>query len=76
MKIFKGKVIQISGDKTVKVQISRKQKHKKYGKILNKYTNLLVHDEKNIAKVNDSVVVQETKPISKTKSYIINKIVE
>ena len=63
-------------DKTRKVAISYSVKHPKYGKYLRRRTVLQVHDADNASKVGDRVEIAECRPISKTKSWVITKIVE
>lgn len=67
-------VVKISGNKTRKVHFQTTKQHKLYKKvlILNKYK--IVHDDKNISKLNDKVVIEECRPISKIKSFFIKKI--
>ncbi len=62
-------------DKTIKVSIERLMKHPKYGKYQRRRGILHVHDEKNEAKVGDVVEIVECRPISKTKSWRLCKII-
>jgi small subunit ribosomal protein S17 len=62
--------------KTRKVVIAYSGKHPKYGKYLRKRTVLQVHDEKNESRLGDRVEVAECRPISKTKSWVLVRIVE
>jgi small subunit ribosomal protein S17 len=64
------------GDKTRKVVINFLTKHPKYGKYLRRRTVIQVHDENNESHVGDRVEIAECRPISKTKSWILTKIVE
>ena len=63
-------------DRTRKVVISYKAPHPKYGKFVSKKTVLHVHDEKNESKAGDIVEVIQCRPISKTKTWTLNKIIE
>ena len=63
-------------DKTRKVSISFSVKHPKYGKYLRKRTVLHVHDEANASKRGDRVEIAECRPISKTKSWTILRVLE
>jgi small subunit ribosomal protein S17 len=63
-------------DKTRKVVVSYLDPHPKYGKYIRKRTVLHVHDEKNESKVGDIVEVAQCRPLSKTKSWRMVKIVE
>ena len=64
------------GDKTIRVEIEWMYKHPKYGKYLRKTTKFGVHDEKNEAKVGDTVEITECRPMSKTKTWRLVKVVE
>ena len=70
-RILTGKVISTKSNKTVVVEITRRVKHKLYKKIIKKAKKYHAHDEKNVLKVGDLVSIQETKPISKLKSWIV-----
>lgn len=62
-------------DKTIKVRIDRLVKHQKYGKFLRRRSVLHVHDEKNEARAGDVVEIMECRPISKTKSWRLLRVV-
>ncbi len=61
-------------DKTRKVSIHYTVKHPKYGKYVRRRTVLHVHDEENRSKVGDQVEIAECRPISKTKSWVLVRI--
>lgn len=63
-------------NKTRTVAISFSVKHPKYGKYLKKKTVLHVHDEKNESKTGDRVEIAECRPISKTKSWVMLRVLE
>ncbi len=71
-----GKVVSDKMDKTVSVLIERRVKHPLYGKIVRRSKKYLAHDETNQAKVGDIVEIQEGRPISKNKSWVLTKVVE
>ncbi len=75
-KSITGKVVSNSMEKTVTVSIERRLRHPLYNKYIYKTTKILVHDEENVSKVGDIVSIQESKPISKHKSWILNKVIE
>ena len=75
-KSITGKVVSNSMEKTVTVSIERRLRHKLYNKYIYKTTKILVHDEEMVSKVGDIVSIQESKPISKNKSWILNKVIE
>ncbi|MCE5186692.1 MAG: 30S ribosomal protein S17 [Planctomycetaceae bacterium] len=69
-------VVSKSGDKSVVCQIDYRVKHPQYGKYIRRRTKLGVHDPKNLAQVGDKVEITQCRPISKTKSWRLVKIVE
>ncbi len=69
-----GKVISDKMNKTRVVVSERIVKHPLYGKYLKRRTKYYVHDEKNESKVNDEVLIEETRPISKLKRWRLVKI--
>ncbi len=71
-----GKVVSDKMDKTVTVLIERRVKHPIYGKYVSKSSKLKAHDEKNECKAGDVVTIQESRPLSKSKSWALVKIEE
>ena len=71
-----GAVVSRSGDKSIKVTLNYRIKHPVYGKYMNRRTKLGVHDDKNQAAVGDVVEIVECRPMSKTKSWRLSKIVQ
>jgi small subunit ribosomal protein S17 len=63
-------------DKTRKVVIEYRTKHPKYGKFVSKRTVLHCHDENNESHNGDIVEIVQCRPVSKTKTWKINRIVE
>jgi len=70
-RILTGKVISSNSSKTVVVEVTRRVKHKLYKKIIKRSKKYHAHDEKNSFKVGDFVSIQESRPISKLKSWIV-----
>jgi len=70
-----GVVISRSGDKSIRVVIDYLVKHPKYGKYIKRSTRLGVHDERNEAGVGDKVEIMECRPMSKTKSWRLVRVV-
>jgi len=70
-KVLKGIVISDKMNKTVVVKVSRYVEHSKYGKRIKKNKNYKAHDEENLKKVGDMVEIEEVKPISKDKHFIV-----
>ena len=71
-----GSVVSDKMDKSAVVLIERKVKHPIYGKFVKKSTKLHIHDENNECAVGDTVQITECRPISKTKSWTLVKIIE
>lgn len=70
-RILQGVVVGDKTDKTVTVKVERRIPHKLYKKIITKSKKYHAHDELNQFKNGDIVSIEETKPISKTKSWIV-----
>lgn len=68
-KVRTGEVVKTGGDKTVVVAIRRRVPHPLYGKIVNRTSRLMAHDEENVCAVGDVVRVMETRPLSKRKRW-------
>ena len=71
-----GVVVSNKMDKTIVVAVERKEKHPLYGKFVKKTTKFVAHDEKNECGEGDTVLIMETRPLSKTKNWRVVKIVE
>lgn len=71
---LEGEVVSNKMNKTISVLVYRTIKHDKYGKFVKKSTIIKAHDEKQISKVGDKVIIFETKPLSKTKHWSLSKI--
>ena len=70
-RILIGTVTSNKTDKTVTVLVERKVKHPLYGKIIRRSKKYHAHDEKNEYELGDIVRIEETKPISKTKTWAV-----
>ncbi len=68
-RILIGTVVSDKTDKTVTVKVERKVKHPLYGKIIRRSKKYHAHDEANEYKPGDTVRIEETRPISKTKTW-------
>lgn len=68
-RILVGTVVSDKADKTVTVLVERKVKHALYGKIIGRSKRYHAHDEDNAFKSGDRVRIEETRPISKSKSW-------
>jgi small subunit ribosomal protein S17 len=71
-----GTVVSDKMDKTVVVAVERKVRHEVYGKTQRKTSKFVAHDEKNEAKAGDTVVIVESRPLSKRKRWSLVRIVE
>ena len=75
-KFFTGTVVSDKMDKTIVVSVDTFGVHKLYKKRVKKSTKFHVHDENNTAKVGDVVKFMETRPLSKTKAYVLVEVVK
>ena len=71
-----GKVVSAKNDKTITVLVETYVNDSKYHKRVKYSKKYAAHDEKNIAGVGDTVLIAETRPLSKTKHYRLVKVVE
>ena len=71
-----GKVVSDKMEKTIVVAVETKIRHPLYGKTINRTTKFKAHDENNDAKINDRVLIMETRPLSKDKRWRLVEIVE
>jgi small subunit ribosomal protein S17 len=62
-----GIIVSDKMDKSIVVAVERKVKHPMYGKFVKKTSKFVAHDEKNECKMGDTVRIEETRPLSKTK---------
>ena len=72
---LQGKVISAKMEKSIVVAIERKVKHPLYGKFMKRTTKLHAHDETNQCNEGDIVLISECRPLSKKKSWTLEKIV-
>lgn len=71
-----GRVVSDKMDKTVSVMIERHVKHPLYGKIIRRSKKYLAHDEVNQAKIGDTVEIKESRPISKSKAWVVTRVLQ
>ncbi len=69
------KVISSKMDKSATVMLERKVKHPVYGKYIRRSTKLHIHDEENTCQEGDTVIIQQCRPLSKTKSWRLVEVV-
>ena len=71
-----GRVVSNKMDKTITVLLERRVRHPLYGKFIRRSTKIHAHDENNECKEGDTVLVQQCRPISKSKTWKLVKVVE
>ena len=71
-----GEVVSDKRAKTITVLVVRRTKHELYGKIVAKSSKYHAHDEKGEYKMGDVVEIAESRPISKTKSWVVSRLVQ
>ena len=71
-----GKVVSNKMDKSIVIMVQRKVRHPKYHKYITRSTKLHAHDEQNQCQIGDLVKVNESRPISKTKTWNLVEILE
>ena len=79
----RGRVIEVIGEvisnkmnKTIAVEVDRMVRHGKYGKIVRRSSVFKAHDEKEVARIGDKVRIFETRPLSKSKRWMLAEVVE
>lgn len=75
-RIIRGRVYSDKSDKTIVVRVVMRQTHPVYKKQYTRHRKFMAHDEKNEAKVGDLVTIRESRPISASKRFVLDKIVE
>jgi small subunit ribosomal protein S17 len=71
-----GKVVSDKMQKTVTVLIERKVKHELYGKYYSMSKKYHAHDETDQLKIGDTVEISESRPLSRTKSWVVTRLVQ
>lgn len=71
-----GRVISDARDKSIGVLVERRVKHPVYGKYIRRSSKLHAHDEDNQARLGDLVRIRRSRPISKTKSWLLDAVLE
>lgn len=70
-KTLQGVVVSNKMEKSIVVRVVRTEKHPVYGKVVTRSAKMHAHDPDNVCKEGDEVIIQETRPISKTKSWVL-----
>lgn len=71
-----GRVISNKMNKTITVLVERRVKHPIYGKFITRSTKVHAHDEDNQCQIGDMVLVQQSRPLSKTKAWSLFKVIK
>ncbi|NTW24069.1 MAG: 30S ribosomal protein S17 [Lentimicrobium sp.] len=71
-----GVVVSNKMQKSIVVQVERREKHPKYGKFVKKTSKFAAHDENNDCNIGDTVRISETRPLSKNKCWRLVEIIE
>ncbi|MGA7670264.1 MAG: 30S ribosomal protein S17 [Nitrolancea sp.] len=71
-----GRVVSDKMDKTVVVSVDYVRRHPIYRKTIRRTSRFKAHDEQNLCSVGDLVMIEETRPLSKTKRWIVRRILE
>ena len=71
-----GRVVSNAMDKTITVLVERRVKHPLYGKFISRSTKIHAHDDANECGKGDWVVVEQCRPLSKTKTWRLIQVVE
>ena len=69
-----GVVVSDRMQKGIKIKVERRVKHPVYGKYVRKSSKIHAHDEENTCKIGDTVTVIECRPLSKTKTWMLQSI--
>lgn len=76
VRTLSGRVVSDKMDKTVTVLVERKVKHPLIGKVVRRSNKFHAHDENNECKEGDLVVIEESRPLSKSKTWKVSKVVK
>ena len=69
-------VVSAAADKTITVRIDVTRRHRRYSKIVRTSSKLHAHDERNDANAGDTVIVRESRPLSRTKRWRLVEVLE
>jgi small subunit ribosomal protein S17 len=76
VRTIEGKVVSNKMDKTIIVQVMRKVKHALYGKYVRRFSKMVAHDETNGCHIGDTVLIEQSRPLSRTKRWKLVKILK
>lgn len=75
-KTRQGSVVSNKMDKSVVVLVERKVRHKMYGKYIRRQVKYMAHDAANECNIGDVVLIEECRPLSKNKRWLVRSIIE
>jgi len=75
-RILVGTVLSNRMDKTVVVEVERRQRHRLYGKVIAMRKKYKAHDEENACQIGDTVEMIEARPLSREKRWVVTQILE
>ena len=70
-RVLTGRVVSDKMDKTVVVEVNRRVMHRRYRKFINRTKRYKAHDEDNSCHMDDVVVIEESRPLSRTKRWVV-----
>ena len=73
---LQGTVVSDKMDKTIVVMVERLVKHRLYQKYVRRRSKFSAHDESNVCRAGDKVIITESRPLSKSKRWRLTKVVE
>jgi small subunit ribosomal protein S17 len=75
-RVMTGRVYRDKMDKSIVVEVRRRVADSRYGKIVTKRARYVAHDENNECHIGDTVEIRESRPLSRTKRWIVTRIIE
>lgn len=75
-KELEGVVLSDKMQKTIVVKVQRFSKEPRYGRVVKRFNKFKAHDEENVAKIGDKVLITQTRPLSKDKRWRLVKVVK
>ena len=76
VRTLEGIVVSNKGNKTIVVRVKRTVRHAVDQKVVRRSMKVHAHDENNICNIGDQVLISESRPISKMKSWMLQKVVQ
>jgi len=73
---LRGVVVRDKADKTITVEVGRRYRHPRYGKMVRRHSHIAAHDETNDAQIGDMVEIVACRPMSRSKRYRVLRVVE